>query len=156
MALKYCSAADDVALLDLHTGLGPRGFGELIFVDKGFDDEWERAQAWYGDEAKSPTRGTSVSAPVTGTIDGAYRPAVGNSNFTGVAVEYGTIPSPEVLQALRADNWLHLHGDLGSDLGKQIKREIRDAFFGEDEKWQQDVYDRGLDVTRKALAGLAG
>ena len=119
-------------------------------------DSYGEAMAWYGDEAKSPTRGTSVSAPVTGTIDGAYRPAVGNSNFTGVAVEYGTIPSPEVLQALRADNWLHLHGDLGSDLGKQIKREIRDAFFGEDEKWQQDVYDRGLDVTRKALAGLAG
>jgi hypothetical protein len=156
MAQEYCSQAKDVALLDLHTGLGPRGYGEMLFVDKGFDDEWDRVRAWYGeDEVRSPSRGTSVSTPVTGTIDGGYRPAIGDANFTGCAIEYGTLPQPEVIGALRADHWLYAHGELDSDQGRQIKKDIRAAFFGEDEKWQQDVYDRGLWATQKALAGLA-
>jgi hypothetical protein len=157
MARKYCCLATDVAMLDLHTGLGPRGYGEMLFVEKGIPAEWERAQAWYGkDEVGNPSLGTSVSTPVTGTMDGAYRPALQDgANYTGCAIEYGTLSQPEVKNALRGDHWLYKYGELDSDQGRQIKKDIRAAFFGEDEKWQQDVYDRGLWATKKALAGLA-
>ena len=157
MAHKYCGQAKDVAMLDLHTGLGPRGYGEMLFVEKDIPAEWQRAQAWYGaDEVRNPALGTSVSTPVTGTIDGAYRPAIGDANYTGCAIEYGTLPQGNVMNALRGDHWLYAHGELDSDQGRQIKKDMRAAFFGEDEKWQQDVYDRGLWATQKALAGLAG
>jgi len=155
VAREYCGKATDIALLDLHTGLGPRGYGELISVDMDRDDEYERAQAWYG-EVTSPSRGSSTSAPITGTIDAAWRDGMGDANLTAVAIEYGTLPPAEVLGSLQADNWLHLHGDLNSDQGRQIKAQVRAAFFGEEEKWKQDVYDRALETARNALKGLAG
>ncbi len=46
------------------------------------------------------------------------------------ALEYGTQPVPDVMLALRADNWLHLHGDVGSAQGRAIKRQVRDAHTG--------------------------
>ena len=156
MAKKYLGQAYNIAMLDLHTGLGPRGYGEILFVDRDIDSEWESARAWYGDEARSPSRGQSVSPPVHGTIDGGYRPAFREgANYTGCAIEYGTLDQIEVMNALRADHWLYAYGDLDSPEAIEIKRDIRDAFFGEDDKWQQDVYNRGLEVTRKALAGLS-
>ena len=83
-------------------------------------------------------------------------PAIGDANYPGCAIEYGTLPQPEVMDALRGDHWLYAHGEMDSDQGRQIKKDIRAAFFGEDEKWQQDGYDRGLGAAQKALAGLAG
>jgi len=153
IAAKWCAHTSHVALLDLHTGLGPRGFGELIAI--GSEAETLRAKKWYGDEAKSITGGESVSAVVQGTVNLGYAQSIGDAALTPVAIEYGTLPQEDVLQAIRADNWLYLHGDATSDDGQVIKQSMRDAFYGDDDAWKTDVWTRGLEVTRKALAGIA-
>ncbi len=150
----WCQGVKKFAFIDLHTGLGPRGYGELISVDDGRGGDYERARQWYGDDVKSPSAGDSVSAEVQGTISGGYLNALGSVEFTGIALEYGTIPPQEVLQALRADNWLHLYGEVNSDLGRAIKKDIRAAFFGEEAEWKESVWQRALDISRKALRGL--
>jgi len=151
---SWCRGASKVAFIDLHTGLGPRGFGELISVDGGRGGDYERARQWYGDDVKSPSAGDSVSAEVQGTIDQGYLKALGPVEFTAIALEYGTIPPQDVLQALRADNWLHLHGEVDSELGRAIKKDVRAAFFGEEAEWKESVWQRALEISRKALNGL--
>jgi hypothetical protein len=153
LAANWCGEADHIALLDLHTGLGPRGFGELIAI--GDAASTARAKAWYGDEARSLSGGESVSAQVQGTMNLGYEQSVGEAQLTAIAIEYGTLPQADVLQALRADNWLHLHGDVASEAGRAIKQNVRDAFYGDDDQWKSDIWTRALDITRKALAGLA-
>ena len=65
------------------------------------------------------------------------------------------MPSEQVLQALRADNWLYLHGDVTSAEGQSIKRDLRAAFYGEDGQWYADVWERGLEIASKTIKGLA-
>ena len=52
---------DAMTVLDLHTGLGPTGYGEPIYIGPE-DDGFRRAQKWYGSDVTSTNKGTSVSA----------------------------------------------------------------------------------------------
>jgi hypothetical protein len=155
---QFCAeelaAFDAVALIDFHTGLGERGHGELIGVGEVGDPGYERQRQMYGDQLKSPELGESVSAVVQGTIEEGYTAALPGVEVTAVAVEYGTLPPEEVLQALRADNWLYLNGDVNSELGREIKRMIRDAFYGDDDQWKAMVWDRAVEVAEMAVRGL--
>ena len=127
----------------------------MISVDQKGGAEHLRTVAWYGDEVTTPASGDSVSADVQGTIVGGYSALLGETECTTIAIEYGTLPAEQVLQALRADNWLYLHGDVTSPEGQVIKSEVRAAFYGEDSQWNSDVWRRCLDIARKTIAGLA-
>jgi hypothetical protein len=155
LANEHLMRRGHVALIDFHTGLGPRGQAELISVDVPGGAEHLRTVAWYGDGVATPASGDSVSADVQGTIEGGYAGLLNNTECTTIAVEYGTLPAEQVLQALRADNWLYLHGDVASPAGRIIKREVRAAFYGEDGQWKADIWARGLDIARRTIRGLA-
>ena len=151
---RYGAGRSDVGVIDYHTGLGPRGFGELIVTGGADSDNYDRARLWYGEDAKSPEAGDSVSAIVNGSLDEGYLNGLPDARVTFIAIEYGTLPPIEVLHALRADNWLYIHGDVASEQGKTIKQQIRAAFYGEDPQWKADIWRRAEEIARKALYGL--
>ncbi len=145
-----------VGFIDFHTGLGPRGYGEPIFVGQPDSADHRRARDWYGDQLTSPEVGNSTSAEVQGTLANAFTATLpAGTAFTGIALEYGTVPVLDVLNALRADNWLYLHGDTASPLGRDIKAQIRAAFYGDDDAWKADVFARAREIVAKGLTGLA-
>jgi hypothetical protein len=156
MARAQLDGCRHVGLIDFHTGLGPRGFGEIIGIGGPEDAMYQRARQWYGEEAKSPESGDSVSAVVRGTVEHGYEQILPrNVELTGVAIEYGTLPPEQVLESLRADNWLYLKGDLNSAVGREIKQAIRDAFYGDDDEWKTMIWERANDVAGKAIMALA-
>jgi hypothetical protein len=75
---------------------------------------------------------------------------------TSIAIEYGTYGVPEVLNAVRADNWLHHKGALTSAQGKAIKADIKERFFPSGDKWREMVWQRADQTIGWALKGLAG
>ncbi|WP_169569608.1 M14 family metallopeptidase [Sneathiella limimaris] len=150
---KHAGNAAHVALLDIHTGLGPYGYGELIYV--GDLDGIDRAMEWYDGEVTSHETGTSSSAPVTGTMNKGITESVPNATNTCVAIEYGTLELMEVLNSLRADNWLYAYGDVDSELGQKIKKQVRDAFYCDADDWKEMVWKRGIETIEKAIKGLA-
>ena len=137
----HCRGARRVAHLDFHTGLGDHGACEIISVESADGAGAGRARRWYGDAVKSPERNDSLSAVVTGSMENGFDDIAQESEVTSVALEYGTQSLPEVLEALRADNWLHLYGDPASDAGRAIKRQIRDAFYGDTAKWKRMIWE---------------
>ena len=58
------------------------------------------------------------------------------------------------MTALRGDNWLYHKGDHDSALATQIKADIRDAFYPDQDDWKQMVWSRAREVTERALRGL--
>lgn len=142
--------------MDYHTGLGPMGYGEPIFVNAEGAVAYPRAKEWYGPSVTNPSDGTSTSAKVTGTIPEAFSDLGANVEITAVALEYGTQPVPEVLNALRGDHWLHARGDLDSPLGRALKRLMRDAFYTDTRPWKAAVYGRAADFALRSFRGLAG
>ena len=100
------------------------------------------------------TSGDSVSAKLAGDwLDAAPR-LLPHVRVTGIALEYGTVPSAEVMDALRADNWLHVHGDPTGPGAAAIKAQIRAAFYIDTDIWRGMVLGQSLIATRQAVAGL--
>ncbi len=152
----YLGNAKQVALIDYHTGLGPRGHGERICCHRPGNDDLKRAMEWYNDDVTSPYLGTSSSVELNGVNVFGMERSLRHAAITVIALEYGTQSSPEVNQALRADNWLHLYGDVGSKQGREIKQQIRDAFYQDADDWKSDIWNRAVETQDLAIKGLAG
>jgi Protein of unknown function (DUF2817) len=152
IARTTLTGAERTAIVDLHTGLGPFGVGELIasHPDQGGKD---RLGSWYG-EYTVPSEGTSVSADVSGDVLDALDVWVESPEVTGVAIEWGTVDIIEVSNALRADAWLHAHGDPRGPEAGPIKAGLRAAFAPDDPQWATLVWDRFTEVTAEAANGL--
>jgi len=151
---EYLSSATRVAILDYHTGLGPWGFAEQIVTDRPGTAAYERARSWFGDAITCPAAGDSASADIKGDGLAAAPVLLAEAVVTGMALEVGTKTVTEVLNALRADAWLHAHGDPASPQGREIKREMRNAFFGDADDWKGMVAGQSLLACRQAIKGL--
>ncbi|MDA2916827.1 M14 family metallopeptidase [Nitrospinae bacterium AH_259_B05_G02_I21] len=151
----YLSSATRVAFIDIHTGLGPHGYGEIILDDPTGSPAYEYAVAWWGDRTKSTKAGESVSIELSGTVKHALSEMLPNAEHIGVTLEFGTVPYEEVFQALQAENWLYHHGGEDNPLGKEIKAEMRRVFYPDTDDWKALVWDQGKEVVAQALAGLS-
>ena len=79
--------------------------------------------------------GESVSAALSGDWLGAIPRWSGDTAVDAVAIEYGTVDVITVLQSLRADAWLHGHGDPTSSDAAAIRRQVWNAFLDDDPDW---------------------
>ena len=144
-----------LAWIDLHTGLGPNGVGERIFACRDDAAAMVRARAWWGNEVTSIYEGTSSSAPLTGLMWLSAYEECPQAEYTGIALEYGTLPTMEVIEALRADQWLENHPEAGAAQREQIKRQVRDAFYTDTDAWKEQIVAQALEAANQAVRGLA-
>lgn len=152
----HAAGAKRIAHLDFHTGLGAYGECEVIWGPNKFKkDDLARARTWWGRVACT-AEGDSISADVQGVNPGAIGEEVPGAEITAAALEYGVVPVMDTLGALRADHWLYSRGggDIASPLGKTIKQQIRNAFYGETDDWKDRIYAKGTDVLRQTMKGL--
>jgi hypothetical protein len=152
---NHIKGVTDAAFIDFHTGLGPYGYVELIHSNEPGSETARRLQSWYEYGLASMVDGTSASSKVNGTIEGAFQEALPGVTTTCIAAEYGTHSTARVLEAVRADNWLHVFGDIQAPLGKKIKVELRTCFFPDEDDWNEMVYLRGRQLFGRTLKGLA-
>ena len=71
-------------------------------------------------------------------------------------MEYGTLPLADVMQALRADQWLENHPEAPAAQRAALKRATRDAFYTDTPAWKRQVVAQAHEAALQALAGLAG
>ena len=151
--------AKRIAWIDLHTGLGPSGVGERIFACKDDKAAFERAKAWW--DPKAETRitsiydGSSTSAFLTGLMWMAAYEECPQAEYTGIAMEYGTLPFNEVTQALRADHWLHKHPDAPAEQHAAIKQQLMDAFYTDTDAWRGQIISQARQAMFQAVDGLS-
>lgn len=144
-----------IGWIDVHTGLGPSGVGERIYKGLNHPNDIARARSWWGAQVTASADGTSSSAMLNGTLDLAVMEECPHAQYNGLTLEYGTQPGPRVLEALRADHWLHAHPDTAQARRVQIKRQLRDAFYIDTELWKRRVLEQAREVTALTLRGLA-
>jgi len=146
--------ASRVRILDFHTGLGPYGYAEPILGRRREDPGFARTVGWIGAAAKS-VYGGSVSAQIHGDGLSAMPDLLPDALVDAVALECGVRPITEVAHALRADAWLHAHGDPLSPEARPIKAMMRAAFHADDPMWQGMALGQGLAACRAAVGSLA-
>lgn len=141
--------------IDIHTGLGPFGVGELILEIPNSDPMAQLAHNIFGPGVASTVSGNSVSAALQGPMDFAVQRALGPHNVLFTALEFGTVSPKHVFAAVQADNWLHMHGDPRNAGAQTIKQQIRAAFRPDATEWAHEVTRRTFEVTNQALAGFS-
>ena len=149
--------AQRIGWIDLHTGLGPNGHGERIFACRNDDAALQRARAWWGKDVTSIYDGSSTSAMLTGLMWTAVYEECPQAEYTGIALEYGTVPIMEVIDALRGDQWLENHPEIDAVSREQrdgIKRRTRDAFYTDTDAWKQRILEQAFEAAHQGLAGL--
>jgi hypothetical protein len=150
---QHGGTAQKLAWIDLHTGLGPSGIGERIYAGANDAAAIQRARTWWGN-ITSIYDGTSSSAFLTGLMWMSVQDECPQTEYTGIALEYGTLPMNDMLMALRADHWLHLHPEASDDLKKSIKAQIFNAFYTDTDEWRAQIISQARDAMAQAIQGL--
>lgn len=154
----YARTARRIAWIDLHTGLGPSGVGERIFACKDDKAALERARQWWDGQGATPVTsiydGSSTSAFLTGLMWMSVYQECAQAEYTGLAIEYGTLPFAEVTQALRAEHWLNNHPEAAPALAKQIKQQMMDAFYTNTDAWKERIISQASQAMVQAAEGL--
>ncbi len=143
-----------IGWIDLHTGLGPSGHGERIFASRNEEAALTRARNWWGPQVTSIYDGSSSSALLQGLMWNVIFEACPQAEYTGIALEYGTLPVEGMIAALRADHWLEMHPEAPPEQAAAIKQQMRDAFYIDTPEWKQQLLDQANEAARQALAGL--
>jgi hypothetical protein len=160
---EHGQGAKHVAWIDLHTGLGPSGVGERIWAGMNDAPAIARARRWWDNGGTTPITsiydGTSTSALLTGLMWSAIHDECPEAAYTGMALEYGTVPITQVIDALRADHWLHRARQRGQavaeDVAANISQQMRDTFYVATTEWREQIVAQGKQGLFQAVDGLS-
>lgn len=147
-----------IAWVDLHTGLGPCGVGERICIGPTDAHTLARARHWWSGGGATPvtstTDGSSVSPTLNGLMGEGVARAYPQAVFTGITMEYGTLPFDEVMHALRADHWLVRHPQAPAGQREAIGQQLKAAFYVDTPAWKNQVVPQALQALSQAVQGL--
>ena len=152
---EHATRCERLGWIDLHTGLGPSGVGERIFACRDDAAALQRARAWWGDKVTSIYDGSSSSAPLQGLMWLTAYQECAQAEYTGIALEYGTLPIMQMMDALRADQWVENHPEAPAEQRAQIKKQTRDAFYTDTDEWKSRILEQALDAALGGVRGLA-
>lgn len=148
-----------IGWIDIHTGLGPSGVGERIYAAEDDADTLQRARKWWSGQGRTPVTsiydGSSVSAFLTGMMFSAVYDECPQAEYTGMAIEYGTVPMMQTLQSLRAEQWLVRHPEAAPALAQQIRQQVKDSFYTDTDEWKEKVVAQAREALFQAADGLA-
>lgn len=154
------SRARLLAWIDLHTGLGPNGHGERIYAGRDDAISVARARRWWDGGGATPVTsiydGSSTSAFLTGLMWSAMYDECPQAEHTGIAMEYGTVPVLDVVNALRAEQWLNLHPEAPAEQAAQIKAQMLAAFYTDTDSWKGQIISQARQAMFQAVDGLSG
>ncbi len=155
------SSADQLAWIDVHSGLGEEGACERTFAMRTGDLPGQaRARAWWEGGGATPLKslddGSSVSSALSGLMWPAIYEECPNSEVTMMAMEFGTQSKMQVLKALRGDHWLYQHPGAAPKLVAAIKKTLRDAFYVDTDDWKERIVAQGRQAIDQGVQGLLG
>jgi hypothetical protein len=151
---KYAASATHLGWIDIHTGLGPYGHGEKIYPGRNAPADLAQAHAWWGADVFAPFAGDSASADVSGPVVSIAYDECPNASVAPMGLEFGTLPDGEVLTRLRADTWLRRHPEAPDAQKREIRQQLRDAFYCDNDEWKGMVLGQTRVVLLQTLQGL--
>jgi hypothetical protein len=144
-----------MAHIDVHTGLGPFGYGEIVYSLPTDRPALALARQWYEDlEFRTAGSKESSATPIGGTMNHAVIEAGLDAEVTSISLEFGTVEFRRMFEALRADNWLRVRAPPGFTDEAQIRNELVSCFCPSDIGWQHAVVERCTQVVERTVLGV--
>lgn len=145
---RHAASAESVAIVELHSGLGPYSHGMIVTMQD--ETSLARLRSCFGDELHLPRVNEGLHSSPGHTTDG-YLGALPGKTVDSIVLEFGTYPPDRSLPVLLADHWLTQHGDPGSEAGLAIKADNLEMHCPDDPQWEASVLARSREVIAKML-----
>ncbi len=123
----HCESATRAAVLDIHTGVGPKGHAEIMDLSLTHH---------FG----------SAMYQMTGQMCHVLDEIPHLDMRVKHLIEIGTLEFMEILNVHRANTWLTLYGGANNPQYEEIKRTAFNALCIEEESWKQAVVSSSLDA----------
>jgi hypothetical protein len=140
--------------IDVHTGLGPAGHGEMIYAGLDVAADVARTRACWGPGVTSIFDGSSTSAKIAGMVGGAVYAECPGTALAAIALEYGTVPFDGITDALRLDHWVAARAPHDEGLCREARERMLGAFFVDTDDWKAAILRQGRDAVAKANASM--
>jgi hypothetical protein len=167
----HFSGAEHYVHVDFHTGLGPKGYDTLL-VEGTEDDDWIQHLGDHVDRATDSsgtayaTKGSFLSSvfgifsPKSNEIEFPFLNETQETNqlrksttksCNTITQEFGTYPGPNVLKALREENFYY---HKNCDASHWSRAAVLDTFWVKEPEWEESVLTRGKWLIDRALEFL--
>lgn len=155
---RYCTKVRRVGFIDWHTGIGD--FGESFFMcfEHAGEPGYERAARWYGaDTLKRGQGGPESGLPwpkYTGLLLQGVQAELAalGAEMTGVVIEFGTYPLPQMFSALLVDQWLKRRP--AAPDAAEWRTWMMERFCPADPAWRNRIVRDTQETYRRGIAGL--
>lgn len=156
----YCHDRDQVAVIDLHTGLGPFGYGMVGILAQPGSTTGIRAYRWFGRAATTFAEAgqhigyLDYSQFEEGFLLQAFNQELKDVDLTLAGIEFGTFPMDTVTNAEIEDIWLFNHPGAPPEVAAKIRSEMRRVYYPNTSDWHEMIWWRFNQVIQQALSGL--
>ncbi|TNF04154.1 MAG: DUF2817 domain-containing protein [Gammaproteobacteria bacterium] len=151
---RYHLAERQLAVIDIHTGLGPYGYGEVICDHPVGSGSENTAREWFGPGCGLPDAGTSCSVPKLGLLDYAWHQVMGSESCF-VTLEFGTLGTESLFSVLHDEACAWIGNTSGAMTKENVAVQMLDHFNPQDIGWRESVIFRARQVIEQALQGLS-
>ena len=149
----YQLKGKELVVIDIHSGLGPYGFGELI-SDHPLDSAGSRfAEKLFGDAIAATAKGESFSAPKKGLMDYRWHQLMSELGCY-ITLEFGTYNTDKLfLTLLNEHRYWASHDKIAmNDKGYlEHRKAMLQQFCPDDQLWQQAVLFKVWQVAARVI-----
>ncbi len=151
-----CAGAEEVLVVDLHTGHGEYGSYTLLApVDRNDPvDRWLR-DVFDGDRIECTSATGATTGPKLGQIATGLASVVPGATWRTVTMELGTISDTRMIVNERAEHWVHFHGDRSLAEHARIVWDHRCGSTPDDAEWERLARRHGVEVLDAAHTTVA-
>lgn len=144
-----------IALVDLHTGLGPFGYGTALCLEPPGSHSIPILRDWYnsGFVALLEDRG-DLPYIVQGDLSNGLKALLPLAEVLAISLEFGTYDAGRFARLMVNDEWLRRHQADASAAGEAIRADMTHFFCPDSHTWRKQIVERALQVLRLALSGL--
>lgn len=151
----WLKGADRVMHVDLHTGLGRWGTYVLGACEPANNTEINWLREHFDSDRVQGLDPNGVLYEIHGEFGAWCKQTMSDLEYHAVLAEFGTYPSLKVLAALRAENRSHHWAPAGHPGAAKAKKQIREAFAPNSERWRETCVKTGLQITKQAASAIA-
>jgi len=146
----------NIALVDLHTGLGPFGYGTAICLEPPGSDLIPVLRSWYsaGFVALLVDRG-GLPYELQGDLSNGVKRVVPLAEVLAISLEFGTYDAERFARLMACDEWVRRQGAAASPQGEAIRAELLHFFCPDSRQWREMIVERAFEVFGLAFQGLA-
>ncbi len=141
------AGAEEVLVVDLHTGLGEFGTYTLLshVPEDHPDDAWLRS-VFDPDRIECTSAVGATTGPKHGQIASGLNDVVAAATWRTVTMELGTISDTRMIVNERAEHWVHFHGDRATPEHAQVVWDHRCGSTPDDADWESSARAHGAEV----------